>query len=170
MGKRGPKPKPSLIRQLEGDAGRLGVNPKEPQCDYWPVKPPIVGADQIASAEWDRLSMVVPPRLFCAMDEGVLSQYAAAWAQFVRAQTEVSERGILIATPITDRDGNIVGEKLEANPALPALARANETLFKCGDRLGLSPSSRARVNMPSREEFKSRFSGLLGKAINPKAV
>jgi P27 family predicted phage terminase small subunit len=148
----------------------MGINHNEPTCEYWPVKPSIVGADQIASAEWDRLKMVAPARLYTAMDEGPLTQYCLAWSQMLRAQELINTHGILISTPICTRDGDIVGEKLEANPALPSFSRASDMLFKCGDRLGLSPSTRARINMPSKAEIKSRFSGLLGRQDDSKTA
>ena len=168
MGKRGPKPKPNLIRALEGDAGRMAWNANEPKCEFWPVKPPIVGADAIASAEWDRLKMVTPERLYTAMDEGVLTQYCLAWSQLLRAQEQIATHGVLIETPICNKEGVHVADKLESNPALSAWAKANEVLFKTGDRLGLSPSTRARINLPTKAEVKSRFAGLLGRKIDAK--
>ena len=168
MGKRGPKPKPQLLNVLDGNPSRRPLNHDEPQCEFFPVKPHTVGADQIASAEWDRLKMVVPDKLYTAMDEGVLTQYCLAWSQLIKAQTEINDRGLLIETPITSRDGDIIGYKVEANPALPAWGKANDALFKTGDRLGLSPSTRARINMPTKAEQKSRFSGLLGRQDGAK--
>ena len=168
MGKRGPKPKPNMLRLLEGDPGRLGINPAEPTCECWPVKPHIVAADQIASTEWDRLAAVVPAKLYTAMDEGVLTQYCLVWSQLLKAQEQITTHGVVITTPIMNRDGDVIAEKLEGNPALPAWSKANDTLFKTGDRLGLSPSTRARINMPSKAEVQSRFSGLLGKKIEAK--
>ena len=163
MGKRGPKPKPTLTRLLEGNAGKLPLNPDEPKCELGPEKPHTVSADAFASAEWDRLRRVCPPLLYTAMDEGVLTQYCLAWSMLLNAQRDISENGNILITPIVNRDGDIVGEDRKLNPAVNAWAKANESLFKTGDRLGLSPSTRARINMPSQEEIKSKFAGLLGK-------
>ena len=163
MGKRGPKPKPTLLNVLDGNPSRRKRDASEPQCDYYPVKQPLVSSDAVASAEWDRLKMVTPPKLYTAMDEGVLAQYCLAWSRFTAAEIEMQNRGLLIETPIYNKDGDHIGDKLELNPAHTAWAKANDVLFKTGDRLGLSPSTRARINMPSREEFKSRFAGLLGQ-------
>ncbi len=166
MGKRGPKPKPTVLNLLDGNPSKRPLNPTEPQCEFWPVKPDIVGEDVIASTEWDRLKAVVPPKLYTAMDEGVLTQYCLAWSALIKAQVEISNRGVVIEAPITNKDGEVVGHKIETNPAMPVWAKANETLFKTGDRLGLSPSTRARINFPSRHEKPaSRFDGLLTPAL-----
>lgn len=162
MGKRGPKPKPTLLKILEGNPACKPLNPAEPECEYWPVKPSLISADQVASTEWDRLAAVVPPKLYTAMDEAVLTQYCLAWSAMTAAQLEISARGIIIENPIVHR-GEIVGTEVKANPAVAAWARANEILFKTGDRLGLSPSTRARINFPSPEEVKNKFKGLLGR-------
>lgn len=165
MGKRGPKPKPTALRVLEGNPGRLPLNPDEIVIGNPPVKPSAVAMDPHASAEWDRLLHAMPPDLYTAADASVLSQYALAWSMLIRAQQELDERGLMVERVRYDKDGNILGEEIEVNPAAKAWKLASETLLKTGDRLGLNPGVRARLQVPSRgEEPKSKWSGLVTKA------
>lgn len=163
MQKRGPKPKPTALKILEGNPGRRELNDLEPACDLPPVKPHTVGADEIASAEWDRIIAAMPPQVYTALDTGMLANYALAWSMLVRAQMSLDSDGLLIN--IFDRNPETneqycVGVKI--NPAARVWKAASATLIQCADRLGLSPGVRSRLQLPTRDEKpKSKFAGLM---------
>lgn len=152
MGKRGPKPKPTYLRLLEGNPSGRPIPTDEPICELPPSKPAIVKADKLASAEWDRLMRAMPPGLYTALHTPVLAMHALAWSMLVKAQSEL-EGGITIVT----EKGRVV------HPAVKVWKLASDTLLKTADRLGLHPA--ARINVPKRGEtpFGGKFSGLLGR-------
>lgn len=156
MGKRGPKPKPSYLRLLEGNPSGRPINFDEPICEAPPCKPAVVKADALASAEWDRLIRAMPPGLYTALHNPVLAMHALAWSMLVKAQAAIDEHGL---TMITER-GRV------SNPAVKVWKLASDTLLKTADRLGLHPG--ARINLPKRSEtpFGGKFAGLLGKTQN----
>lgn len=149
MGKRGPKPKPNAIKLLEGNRGGRPLK-DEVILELPAQKPGIVFADELASAEWDRLIRVMPPQLYNAAHETVLSQHCLAWSSYVKAQAELSEFGPTIDTP----------RGLVPNPALRAWRIASDTLLRTAALLALHPG--AKVTLPGRTET-SKFAGLLGK-------
>lgn len=164
VGKRGPKPKPTALRLLEGNPGRLPINPDEIVIGDPPIKPNIVGMDAHASAEWDRLLASMPPGLYTSADTAALTQYALAWSMLLRSQEELDARGLIIETSIF-REGQEVDTHVKVNPAAKSWKLASETLWKAGDRLGLNPGVRARLQVPKRDEKpQSRFGGLIKQA------
>lgn len=157
MGKRGPKPRPRAIVILEGNMGRRPLVPDdlEVTSDMPLVKPDFVLDRPVASSEWDRVVEAMPPGIYSALDANVIAQYALSWDLLREAQREIDEHGMVAWTEFGPR----------ANPAVAMWKSASETLLKCGDRLGLNPSVRARMQLPKRKETpaQGRFGGLLGR-------
>lgn len=151
MGKRGPKPKPKALVILDGNAGRKPIIPDELEvrCDMPAVKPDIVALDDVASAEWDRVLAAMPPNLCNALDVNVLAQYALAWSILAQCQHEIRENGL---TAWRESGPSVA-------PSFTMWKAATETLLKCGDRLGLNPSTRSRLQMPARGDGPEKHSG-----------
>ena len=163
MGKRGPKPKPTALNLLDGNPSRRPLNHLEPTCAHPLVMPPSVGADAIASAEWQRLRDVCPPQLYNAMDAATVTQYCLAWSMLLRSQEQLDLRGLLIETERYDKEGNRLSTDVDINPAARTWKAANEALLKTTDRLGLSPTARTRIQIPKAVDIQSRFKGLIGR-------
>lgn len=170
MGKRGPKPKPKLLRMLEGNPGRVAIMPDEADItpDMPAVKPSAVAMDELASLEWDRLVACMPPELYSAADTAVMSSYALAWSMLVKSQAEIDANGVVVLekTERIDAEGNsTTKERYRKNPAVDTWKIAADQIHRCADKLGLSPGVRARLPNPKaqKEAPASKFAGLLGK-------
>lgn len=163
MAKPGPKPRPTALKLLEGNAGRHPINYNEPVIDGAPEKPHSVSVDAFASAEWDRLLRAMPPSVYTAVDSAVICEYALAWSMLLRSQNELDTHGLMIEEPIVHR-GEVVAYVRKLNPAIKAWKAATETLLKTTDRLGLSPGVRSRLSVPAAKDgatVRSKFSGLI---------
>lgn len=154
LGTRGPKPKATALRILEGNPSNRPLNEFEPVCSMPPVKPSLVAMDEVASLKWDVILGAMPPQLYTALDTDVLSAHCLAWSLLSKAQSEIDSGGIIAFT-----------EKGEGPAASVRVWKAAvETLLKTADRLGLHPGARARLEMPKRNEApQSKFAGLLGR-------
>lgn len=170
MGKRGPKPKPKLLRMLEGNPGRHALMPDE--ADITPgmpaVKPSAVAMDELASLEWDRLVACMPRELYSAADTSVLAAYSLAWSMLVKSQADIDAFGVvtLERKETTSENGSVtITEKRKKNPAVDTWKIAADQIHRCADKLGLSPGVRARLPNPKaqKEAPASKFAGLLGK-------
>ena len=155
MGKRGPKPKSSFMRKLEGS--RRQGSPDEPTCDLPPVKPAFVEMDEVASREWDRAIASMPPGVFTALDVSVLAMYASAWSIMAGAQRDIGINGAVIVTP----------KGAVQSPSVKIWKQAADTLFKCADRLGLHPGARVSLKIPERNGLSSKWDGLLPGVTAP---
>jgi len=151
LGKRGPKKKPTHLRLLEGNPGRLPINEAEPVSDMPAIKPSIVAADEIASLEWDRVLAAMPPGLYGALDTTMLAAYALAWSMLVKSQVDVAENGLTITTHVTNKvTGEVYVSDVKSNPALRSWKAATETILRCADKLGLHPGARVSLKVPER--------------------
>lgn len=142
------------------------MNMDEPTCGHPPIMPASVGADQHAATEWHRIRDVCPPQLFNAMDTSVLTQYCLAWSMLIRSQQDIDENGLIVDEPVFDKEGGVAGHKRRTNEALTTWKAANETLLKCTDRLGLSPTARTRIQLPKRDDTPSKFKALMGRTAH----
>jgi len=151
---KGPSPKPTKLRKLEGVPGKSRpLNEREPQPTGPLVKPEFVTGE--AAIEWDRTVGAMPDGLYTAADAPVLAVYCVAWVLFRNALAQVAREG-MTAT-------GSMGQKI-SHPSLATIAKQSEIILRASDRLGMSPSARTRLEMPDGAGAGSKFGGLLGGA------
>ena len=154
MGTRGPRPKPTKLRKLEGVPGHSRpLNEKEPQPTGPLVKPDFVTGE--AAIEWDRAVGAMPDGLYTAADAPVLAVYCVAWVLFRNALAQVAREGM---TAIGS-----MGQKI-SHPSLATVAKQSEIILRASDRLGMSPTARARLEIADDPGPARKFDGLLGGA------
>lgn len=137
-----PRPaKPAEIKALEGNRSKDGSEEKNnPQPRKGAPTPPHWLSGE-ALAEWGR---VVPELdaigLLSVVDRAALTAYVSAWATFVSATEDIEDRG----TIVEGRDGNSV-----KNPAVGMQRDALQQIKVWVTEFGLTPSARARMQLPS---------------------
>jgi P27 family predicted phage terminase small subunit len=149
---RGRTPKPTLIKRLEGNAGRRPLNEKEPQPTGACVKPDFVTGE--AAKEWDRAVAAMPDGVYTSADAPVLAVFAIAWVLFRNSIAQVAREGMTSV--------GSTGQKI-AHPSLAVAAKQAEIILRAADRLGMSPSARSRLTL-GEEPDGGKFAGLLGGA------
>lgn len=148
MAKKGPKPRPTRLRIMDGNPGKRPLNAREPmptrgvpECPDW--------LDGEARAKWvhlvpelDRLGLLT------LADGEQLAAFCQSWAEF-RLTTELLQReGRVIDTPH--------GKK--GHPAVVQQRSALAALAKFGALFGLSPADRVRLQTPAggeKDDFES---------------
>ena len=143
MGKRGPAPKPTVLRVIEGNRGRRPLNKNEPKPrPITPTCPSHLAA--AGRAEWKR---IVPELermgLLTIVDRAALAAYCQAYARWKAAEAKIVETGEVIRQPGT---GNYV-----RNPWLLTAERAMEQVHRYGAEFGLTPAARTRIQVPKGE-------------------
>jgi len=144
MGKRGPTPKPTVLKILNGNPGKRPLNTNEPKpkpvapvCPKW--------MNSLAKKEWRRITKELEALdLLTCIDGAALSGYCTSYAAVQEAEIEINQHGK--TTYITDtgfiRD-------------IPAIARQQKYLAIMRQYLGefgLSPSSRSRLNIEKGDD------------------
>ncbi len=155
MGARGPQPRPTKLKLLEGNPGKRPINENE-VLPLGEIKKPshITGP---AAEEWDRVITSMPGGFYTAADVPTLSTYCVAWVLYRNALAIIARRpedgGGMEAT-------GSQGQKI-AHPQLAVAKQYSELILKCADRLGMSPAARTRLQAPE-EDPHGEFAGLIG--------
>jgi len=100
--------------------------------------------DGEAQKEWRRTGKLLKELgLISELDRSVFAAHCAAWAQWVEATQKLAEMGMVFRRP----DGMPA-----INPWKRIADEASATLLKTGTLLGLSPSARASLRVPKKEQ------------------
>jgi P27 family predicted phage terminase small subunit len=135
---RGRRPKPTALKELEGNPGKRRLNRKEPKPD----------GDLYAAPEWmsatqrDGWAYAIthaPHGLLKQLDRSVLAIWVVSEDLHREAAENIAKYGLLTKSPNA-------GLPLQS-PYLAILNKQAQLMLKAGAELGFSPSSRTRVQM-----------------------
>lgn len=143
MGARGPAPKPTPIREIEGNPGKRAINndepkprPVAPRCPQWLALE--------AKAEWKRIAPELERiGLLTVVDQAVLAGYCQSWAEWRASVEFLRDHTYTIVTP----NGYI-----QQRPEVAIGQKARKDMLAFGAQLGLSPSSRGRLSVGKTDE------------------
>ena len=133
---RGRKPTPTAVRRRNGNPGKRGYNPDEPQPPTtMPDCPPHLS--ETAEAEWDRLAGVLHGiGVLTIVDRAALAAYCQAYGRWVEAEERLKETPIMLKTP---------SGYVQQSPWLSVANKQLELMGRYMTELGMTPASRSRV-------------------------
>lgn len=147
---RGRPPKPTKLHVLDGNPSRKKLNENELEPIALANRPAHLNG--VAIKEWERALAAMPPGFYTEADVPLLAIYAQAWQLYRDATITIEREGIT--------DVGSQGQSV-AHPAIAIMNKQAEILLKAADRLGMSPTARARLSNPT-QKGEDKFSGLLG--------
>lgn len=139
MGARGPLPKPTALRRLEGNPGKRPLNRREPRprpvapkCPAWLLPE--------ARREWRRVRPELERLGLLTVVDGVaLAGYCQSYARWREAEAAIDEHGATFTT-----DTGYVGVR----PEVAIAQRSLQMLRAFCAEFGLTPASRGRMTLP----------------------
>jgi P27 family predicted phage terminase small subunit len=153
---RGPLPKPTHLRVLEGNPSKRPLNRNEPK------PPPVETLDSpdylsgYARAEWIR---IVPGlcamRLLTSADIPALGLYCVAYSRWREAEEALAR--FRANDPATH--GLIVDGR--TNPLVGIASNAGRDMLRFAAEFGMSPAARTRISLGIGPLGPSKFAGLL---------
>ena len=154
MGLRGPAPKPTALRLLEGNTRRPPVNDREPR----PAPPRCPKhLDAKARREWRRLVRILQRmRDVTEADGFAMEILCQAHSTLIKAQLRLSETGLLLETSLG---------YVKQNPLLGIVDHCMDTITKLSLEFGLTPASPSRVRLqagPDEEASDPIMDALVG--------
>jgi P27 family predicted phage terminase small subunit len=162
MGFRGPAPKPTVIKKLQGNPGKRPLNANEPQ--------PTAGLphcpdhlDDIARKEWQRVSkLLLGMKVLTEADYIALATLCQAYSTLIAAQKQMNKSGILYKT----KSGYI-----QQSPLLGIITAQTTIVNKLLSEFGLTPASRTRIHIaPQEEKPKNPFADLEEELPGPSVA
>lgn len=153
---RGRKPKPTIMKSLEGNPGKRPINDREPTPPAGiPDCPEFL--DDEAKAEWFRTVPVLKEMgLLSRADRSALAAYCMAYSRWVKAEEQVRKFGTIVKSPEK-------GFPMKS-PYLTVADQALETMRKLMVEFGLTPSSRSRIRVPDNGNAAGEFERFLEEA------
>ena len=136
MAQRGRKPKPTLIKQLEGNPGKRPLNEFEPKPEKRAPKCP-TWLDKEAKKEWRRTAKQLEKLgVLTEVDMAAFAGYCEAYARWKEAEEFISRHGTIIKTP---------SGYWQQVPQVSIAQTYLKIMIKFCEQFGLTPSSRSRI-------------------------
>jgi P27 family predicted phage terminase small subunit len=130
----GRKPKPTNLK-LRDDSQPCRINKREPKPPIGELEYPKHLSD-VGRAKWFELVGLLKSMGICSPAESVLVElFVDAWEEYTQLRELIDQHGVMLP------DG-------KRNPLLIDLNRTADFLRKCSGELGLSPASRAKIQVP----------------------
>ena len=147
MGQRGPAPKPTALKQLEGtfraDRAQGEIFPQSPQSVFPPEH-----LSEPAREKWRELAPILSRNgLLTECDLDTLALYCATWVRWQDAETRLQTEGATTTAQSGYR---------QVSPDFTIASKSAAELRALSDRLGLSPSARGRIHIqppPENDEY-----------------
>ncbi len=142
MGLRGPAPKPTAIRMLEGNPGRRPFNEREPiALAGAPAMPRHLNAD--ARREWRRLvPLLLTMRVLSESDGIALANLCQTYATLISAQRMMDKQIKAGASGLLIKTGT---GYVQQSPLLGIINKQMTLLNTQLREFGMTPSSRSRI-------------------------
>ncbi len=161
MGRRGPPPKPTALKILEGNPGKRPLNKREPQpkkdaprCPAW--------LNSEAKAAWRR---VVPELkhmgVLTCVDGDALAVYCDTWSRWKQAVRFIHENGEVYT--IKDDVGRV--KYVQQFPQVAIARNLLTALNRYQQEFGLTPASRSRIVTAERAGEGSGILEFLGIGV-----
>ncbi len=161
MGRRGPAPKPTVLKILQGNPGKRPLNKNEPKPK--PVAPKCPSwLDKEAKREWKRVAPELERLgLLTVVDGAALAAYCQAYARWKQAEEIIKREGMTVTT----ETGYVM-----PHPAVKIAEKSMQLIRAFCAEFGLTPSSRGRMSLPEQKE-EDEFEEFLrrGKAKKPSS-
>jgi len=160
-----PRPrKPLEILKLEGTyrkdrhGDRQGnvFSTDEIECPFDPKK------EVVAWREWHRLAEPLRTLgLLTSASYQAFVCYCNLIQQKVHADMDITERGVILELPITNKEGDVVGTKTVKNPSVKVSNDCARLIRSFLGEFGCTPSTLARVSVkkdaPAVSAFKKKY-------------
>ena len=149
MGLRGPPPKPTAIKKLEGNPGGHSLNKFEPKPQLIKSVEPPAWMKARAKVYWCRVVPILSQMgVLSEAELPLLERYCEFLAVWHHCREFLEERGD-ICYPIYDKVLNKDGSKrvkfLQEYPHLNKQIRISDHLLKIEAHFGMTPAARSRI-------------------------
>lgn len=152
---KGRKPKPTKLRIIEGNREHRPIPKNEPSPDpSIPTCPSWLRAN--AKSEWKRICILLHNMgLLTQVDRAALAGYCQSYAKWQEAEEFISKHGMTYQFPKKDETGKIVSMYIAPFPQVSIARSCLEQIRGFCAEFGLTPSSRARMTLPSEKQSDS---------------
>ncbi len=141
MGKRGPRPEPTVLKIAKGNPGCRPLNKAEPVPAAGKIEPP----DWVTGKSLEKWNDVVPKLLGMGVmtpaDIDTLARYCTMYEQYLKYLDEVRQGNDVLV--IRDEAGKV--KYMQSTPAATMLTKLAVSMLRIEQEFGLTPSARTGI-------------------------
>ena len=148
MGKRGPRPEPTIIKMAKVNPGKRPLNKSEPKPPSDDINPPswVTG---VSLEKWEEVvPKLVGMGVMTNADIDTIARYCTMHEQFVKYLEQV-RRGLDVLV-IRDEKGKV--KYMQSTPAATMMTKLAASMLRIEQEFGLTPSSRTGIVASKPEE------------------
>jgi P27 family predicted phage terminase small subunit len=139
MAPRGRKPKPTALKELEGNPGKRKLNKSEPRFAKAGTEPPEF-LDAEARAEWRRVApQLSAQKMLTVVDRTMLAAYCVCISRWRRAEKIIQDNETLVFETPNGSQQQI--------PQISVGGKYLEKAIKIATEFGFTPAARSRLNV-----------------------
>ena len=148
MGKRGPRPEPTILKIAKGNPGKRRLNQSEPKPAADAIQPP----DWVTGKSLEKWQEVVPKLLGMGVmtnaDIDTIARYCTMHEQYVKYLDQV-RRGLDVLV-IRDDAGKV--KYMQSTPAATMMTKLAASMLRIEQEFGLTPSARSGLSASKTQE------------------
>jgi P27 family predicted phage terminase small subunit len=158
MGKRGPKPQPTVLKLARGNPGCRKLNDAEPKPKAEKIEPP-----KYLTGESLKCWKVITPGLIATgvmteADVPTLARYCTMHEQWLRYLAEVRAGNDILV--ILNDDGSVKYQ--QSSPAATMQQKLATSMLRIEQEFGLTPSARTGIVAQKNDEAEDPLARFLG--------
>lgn len=158
MGKRGPKPEPTVLKIAKGNPGKRAINKREPKPPSDGIEPP----EYLAGKSLEKWHEVVPQLKMMGVmtdaDVEVIARYCTMHEQWLKYLDQV-RRGLDVLV-IRDESGKV--KYMQSTPAATMLMKLATSMLRIEQEFGLTPSARTGIVAQTNDQEDDPLARFLG--------
>jgi len=179
----GRRPKPTALKELQGNPGHRPLNDKELAAPKGEPEMP-KGMLPAARREWKRIvPILIKLGVLSQIDGKALAAYCDTYAHWEMARKDIDKYGLVVEEPVLDKFNNpiCIGAipgvppepgaqylvKLKANPAVSNYALFAKLMKSFLIEFGLTPASRAKLKVEADAGDEDPFEALMAMRQAP---
>lgn len=152
MAQRGRKPKPTVVKVLEGNPGKRNLNIHEPRPEKKAPRCP-VWLEAEAKKEWRRMAKQLEQLgILTEIDMAAFAGYCQAYARWKEAEEYISENGVVMKAP---------SGYCQQVPQVSIAQTYLKIMNRFCEQFGLTPSARSRIVTDNGKDKESDAMELL---------
>ena len=157
MGKRGPRPEPTILTLAKGNPGKKQINKAEPKPSAAKIAPPKYLSGESLKCWKAIVPGLISTGVMTEADVPTLARYCTMFEQWLRYLAEVRAGNDILV--ILNDDGSVKYE--QASPAATMQQKLATSMLRIEQEFGLTPSARTGIvaQTNDQEDPLARFLG-----------
>lgn len=141
MGKRGPKPQPTIIKMARGNPGKRRLNAQEPKPESDGIEPP-AWVTGVSLEKWNEIvPKLIAMGVMTNADIEAIARYCTMHEHYVKYLDQV-RRGLDVLV-IRDEKGKV--KYMQSTPAATMVTKLAASMLRIEQEFGLTPSARTGI-------------------------